>query len=399
LSCPGVKLHGSGFIVTPEKAGELGLGLIPGLEQHIRLYRNGRDLTARSRDVMVIDLFGLEAGDVRTRFASVYQHVVDHVRPERELNNRASYRDNWWIHGEPRRDFRPALRGLRRYISTVETAKHRFFVFLDASILPDNKLINIATDDAYFLGVLSSRIHVSWALAAGSWLGVGNDPVYAKSRCFEPFPFPAATETQQAHIRELAEALDGHRKRQQELHPTLTMTQMYNVLEKLRAGEMLGAEDRRIHEQGLVSALRTIHDDLDVAVAEAYGWPAQEETEEILFRLVALNAERAAEEKQGIVRYLRPDFQNSGQAAQTGFLPSGAVSATAAVRRERKAWPTSFSERVREIREALAAQSAPVTPETLAKEFIRARVPELRDILETLVLLGQARQQGNMFQL
>src|SRR5450755_3024126 len=42
LSCPGVKLHGAGFIVTPEKARELGLGEIPGLEQHIRLYRNGR---------------------------------------------------------------------------------------------------------------------------------------------------------------------------------------------------------------------------------------------------------------------------------------------------------------------------------------------------------------------
>src|ERR1035437_3571575 len=157
LSCPGVKLHGAGFIVTPEEARELGLGTVPGLERHIRHYRNGRDITSRSRGVMVIDLFGLTAEEVRTGFPAVYQHVVDHVKPERDQNNRASYSDNLWIHGEARANFRPALHGLRRYIATTETAKHRFFVFLDASILPDNMLVNIASSDAYVLGVLSSR--------------------------------------------------------------------------------------------------------------------------------------------------------------------------------------------------------------------------------------------------
>ena len=36
-------------------------------------------------------------------------------------------------------------------------------------------------------------------------------------------------------IRELGERLDAHRKRQQALHPDLTLTGMYNVLEKLRS--------------------------------------------------------------------------------------------------------------------------------------------------------------------
>jgi hypothetical protein len=103
-------------------------------------------------------------------------------------NNRSSHRDNRWIHGEPRGGFRPALQGLDQYIATVETSKHRFFVFLDAAILPDNMLIVIPLDDAYFLGILSSRIHVTRALAAGGRLGVGNDPRYNKIRCFEPFP-------------------------------------------------------------------------------------------------------------------------------------------------------------------------------------------------------------------
>jgi hypothetical protein len=68
---PGVKLHGSGFIVTPQEAEHLGLGKRLGLEMHIRDYRNGRDLTGRSRDVMVIDLFGLTSEDVRVKFPEI----------------------------------------------------------------------------------------------------------------------------------------------------------------------------------------------------------------------------------------------------------------------------------------------------------------------------------------
>jgi hypothetical protein len=64
---------GSGFIVTPSQAEHLGLGKRPGLEKHIRPYSNGRDLTARPRGVLVIDLFGLSADQVRQRFPEVYQ--------------------------------------------------------------------------------------------------------------------------------------------------------------------------------------------------------------------------------------------------------------------------------------------------------------------------------------
>ena len=87
------------------------------------------------------------------------------------------------------------------------------------------------------------------------------------------------------------------------------------MLTKIRAGEALTAKDKTIHEQGLVSVLQTLHDELDAAVLAAYGWsdltaviPAQagiqnstawtpacagvtDEAfrEEILTRLVALN--------------------------------------------------------------------------------------------------------------
>ncbi len=199
--------------------------------------------------------------------------MVERVKPERDQNNRATYRNNWWIFGEPRGNLRPALVGLSRYIATVETAKHRFFQFLDISILPDNMLVAIASDDAWHLAVLSSRVHVVWALAAGGRLGVGNDPRYNKTRCFEPFPFPAASAAQQAELRALGERLDAYRKQRQTLYPDLTLTGLYNVLAKLRAGETLTPAERTMHERGLVTVLRELHDAIDRAVLAAYGWP------------------------------------------------------------------------------------------------------------------------------
>jgi hypothetical protein len=210
LCSPGVKLHGAGFIVTPQEAKHLGLGRRPGLERHIRPYRNGRDLTSTSRDVMVIDLFGLEAEEARDRFPEVYQHVLRSVKPERDANNRESYKRLWWVFGEPRKDLRPALKDLSRYIATVETAKHRVFQFLDGAILPDNMLVSIASDDAFHLAVLSSRIHVTWVLVQGGTLE--DRPRYTKSHCFDPFPFPDTDEFSRRRIAGLGEQLDRQRK-------------------------------------------------------------------------------------------------------------------------------------------------------------------------------------------
>jgi len=332
LSHMGVKLHGMGFVVSRPDAAALGLGATPGLAERVREYRNGKDLTDKPRDVLVIDLFGLEVDLVRSEFPAVFQHVLERVKPERDQNNRESYRRNWWVFAEPRPEMRSALRTLARYIATTETAKHRVFQFLESRIIPDQKLRVVASSDALHLGVITSAVHLTWALKTGGTLE--NRPVYNGSRCFDPFPFPTPTEAQAERIRTLAEQLDAHRKRQQAAHPSLTLTGMYNVLEALREGRELSAKERGIHGEGLVSVLRQIHDELDAAVLEAYGWadllpelriahgldaaPSGDSRvearrrfdEAVLERLVALNAERAAEEARGLIRWLRPEYQN-----------------------------------------------------------------------------------------
>ena len=190
---------------------------------------------------------------------------------------------------------------------------------------------------------------------------------------------------------------------------------MYNVLEKLRLGETLTAKDKTIHEQGLVSVLAQLHDELDAAVFDAYGWsdlapalvgkpggttpypdkPAAqaEAEEELLSRLVALNAERAAEEARGLVRWLRPDFQNPGgaQTAQ-GEMDTGGETAVAATPQKKHAWPKTIPEQVQALRGALVTAPGPLTSEQLARGFNRAQTKKVQELLETLVALGQVNR-------
>ncbi|MDZ7706148.1 MAG: type IIL restriction-modification enzyme MmeI [Trueperaceae bacterium] len=336
-------------------------------------------------------MFGLAIDEVRSKFPAVYQHVFEHVKPERDTNNRKTYRENWWIFGEARANFRPALEGLSRYIATVETSKHRFFTFLDASILPDNMLVNIALDDAYFLGILSSRFHMLWALAAGGRLGIGNDPRYTKTRCFEPFPFPDTTEDQKAAIRDIAESLDKHRKDRQAEHPDLTLTNVYNVLEKLRAGEALSAKDKEVHQQGLVSVLKELHDNLDAAVADAYGVAADLSDADILSHLVDLNKTRAEDEQRGIIHWLRPDYQNPDGIHQEPVLE---VDTTPVVipEKDKQPLPKALADQTLAVREMLHIIGKPATAEEIAAGFKRASRKKVGELLEVLSAVGQAQR-------
>ena len=219
-------------------------------------------------------------------------------------------------------------------------------------------------------------------------MGFGNDPVYAKTRCFDPFPFPDLTDPQRAHLRQLGEDLDAHRKRQQKAHPKLTLTQMYNVLEKLRANDVIEGKDREIYDQGLIGILHDLHDQIDSAVAEAYGWPVDLSDEDILLRLVALNKERAEEEARGHVRWLRPDYQNpTGVQATKGKTTDMDLGVVAKV--EKAPWPKTLPEQIAAVREALT-EMGEATPDQVARRFLRARATTVEPLLESLAALGQA---------
>ena len=433
----GVQLLAPGFVVTQAEVVELDAMVIA------KPFRNGKDLTHLARGVFALDTYGLTDAQLRTRSPAVYQWLLNRAKPERDQNPRVSYRNSWWLFGENQPAMRIALAGLKRYVGTAITARHRTFQFLPKTTLADQALLTIATETAEHLGVLSSRSHVQWALSAGGKLGVGNDPRYNKTRCFEPFPFPnlADQPALAAQIAATAEELDAHRKRQQAAHATLTLTDMYNVLDALRLGRALTAKEKLTHTNGLVSVLAELHDRLDALVLQAYGWsdlapalvgqpggtlpwpekPAAqaEAEEELLLRLVALNAERAAEEARGTVRWLRPEFQDPARRGAPA-LPAatqdemdldteaaappakkGRKTAPAATASTKRPWPNTLPEQMRGVAGVLTSTARPIAIELIESAFTgrgpwKRRIPQ---ILDALAALGRARMVNGLWTL
>jgi very-short-patch-repair endonuclease len=265
LAGMGVMLGNRGFLVDQDSR-------INSPHSILRKVINGNDVMKKSRNLRVIDFYQMSLREACDIAPEAYQQVLERVKPQRDLNNRKSRKENWWIFGEVMPKTRQSIEGLNRYIVTSETCEYRVFVMIDSHILPEHKLVVIGSSDAYHLGILSSQTHVNWAIVAGGRRGVGNTPVYSKTKCFDPFPFPDPTPEQKQKIRELGDRLDSHRKQVQAAHPEITITGMYNLLEKLRAGQPFTDGDREYNNKALVSTLKQIHDELDVAVLEAYGW-------------------------------------------------------------------------------------------------------------------------------
>ncbi len=267
-------------------------------------------------------------------------------------------------------------------------------------ILPDNKLVLIASDDSFILSILNSNLHVHWSLAAGGWLGFGNDPVYVKSRCFDPFPFPDPTESQKSRLRALGEELDATRKRVLADHADLTLTGLYNVLEKLKSGTDLTPQDEDVKHRGLVVILKDLHDQIDRATADAYGWPHDLSDREILARLVALNAERAREEAAGRVRWLRPDYQiprfAKGAKVDTAELDLGISDAETAA--GLPVFPKDRYEQPLAVKALLARAEAPIDAQALSRMFKgppKARAQRIVSVLQVLAKYGDITDLGD----
>ena len=156
----------------------------------VKPWRNGKDIAGRPTGTWIID-FDVHTPEAEAAlFDAPFSHVLRTVKPKRSTVRNEPTRRFWWIHERPRAALREALAALPRYIATPRVAKYRFFVFLDAGVLPDTRLNAITRADDTTFGILCSRLHEAWSLANASMHGVGNDPTYNAKSCFETFPFP-----------------------------------------------------------------------------------------------------------------------------------------------------------------------------------------------------------------
>ncbi|MBM6596613.1 hypothetical protein [Microvirga pudoricolor] len=156
----------------------------------------------------------------------------------------------------------------------------------------------------------------------------------------------------------------------------------------------LTPDEERIKDQGLILILKELHERLDRLVFQAYGWPETLSDEEVLERLVALNAERAREEAAGHVRWLRPDYQVP-RFAKAAAAPAGELelrSNVIAIDRALPDFPKDRNEDALAVEVALSGANRPMDAAAIARGFkrggkrIEARVAQA---LNTLVRYGR----------
>jgi type II restriction/modification system DNA methylase subunit YeeA len=245
----------------------------------VRPWVSGVDLTGRPRNMWIVD-FGVDMPENDAAlYEAPFEYVLEHVKPFRQTVRRQSYRERWWLHMEPRTAMRQALQPLPRYLATTRVSKHRLFIWLAHETLADSATIVFASGEDYFFGILQSRVHDLWARGQGTQLReVESGFRYTPTTCLETFPFPQPTHEQREAIADVAHDLD--RLRNGWLNPpglsaaalhSLTLTNLYNKNP---------------------TWLANVHDRLDKAVLEAYGWPADLDDDSILNRLLNLNLER-----------------------------------------------------------------------------------------------------------
>ncbi len=246
-----------------------------------------RDLTDRPKGMYIIDFQSMSEKE-SALFELPFEYIKHHVYPSRMENNRQRRRELWWHHGEKNLGMRKALCGLRRYIASPRVSKHRFFNFVPVQTLADSRVVVIAQENDYFIGVLESSIHNEWSLATCSRHGDGNSITYNIESCFDTFPFPwppskEPAEEADARVKAIADAArELVRLRDAWLNPPGIAP------EELKKRTLTNLYNQR--PEWLANAHRA----LDEAVFAAYGWPASLTKEEILTRLLALNRQRAA---------------------------------------------------------------------------------------------------------
>jgi hypothetical protein len=236
--------------------------------------------------------------------------VEEKVKPERDKQKRDALRVRWWQYAEKRPGLVKAIAPLDRVLVAAQTSKYKTFAFLPNGYVYDQKLVVFSLNTFSAFCCLHSRIHEIWVLFMGS--SMKDDPVYTPSDCFQTFPFPEDWETNPILETIGKEYYEYRAQLMQRNQKGLTDT--YN-----RFHDPDETDEDILH-------LRELHQQMDRAVLDAYGWTdiapecqflldyqEEEETsskrkkpwryrwdedvhDEVLARLLELNQERYDEE-------------------------------------------------------------------------------------------------------
>jgi hypothetical protein len=204
----------------------------------------------------VIDFGGMPEDVARAGWPELMGILEKKVLPTRELDNRSSYRRYWWQFAEKRLELRAAIANMASVAALARVSSHLGLAVLNARTVFAESLVIFPYSDPRFLAILQSRLHESWARFFGS--SMKDDLRYSPSDCFETFPFAEAWESS-IHL-ELAGSAYLQFRSKLVIDNDQGLTVTYNRF-----------HDRDERDPGILR-LRQLHDAMDRAVLDAYGW-------------------------------------------------------------------------------------------------------------------------------
>lgn len=322
----GFMIYGDGFLFCDEKSGATSLStmeeifvLNPACRQLVHPYIGGDDVLSNPvipKNKFVID-FEQRSLEEAQAWPELLNIISEKVKPERELQNRVSRSQLWWQFGEKSPLLRKIYAEVDEVLMIPFTAQHLTCVKVPTNVYVAYPHTVLRDWSPQVFAILQSRIHELWARFFGSTL---EDRLrYPPSDCLETFPFPI----QYVEKKTLGLIGEQYYKTRLELMVRLNVgpTELYNRFH---------SEDEMDSD---VLKLRELHTSMDREVLEVYGWTdlrpqcaflldfeddalhesgsqkkkpwryrwPNEVREEVLARLLDLNASRGEQEKtQGL---------------------------------------------------------------------------------------------------
>jgi len=259
--------------------------------------------------------FGEMTEQEARRWPDLMAIVEAKVKPERLAQKDPGAKQKWWQFIRPRPELQEAIRGLDRVLVCPLIGRSLNFAWLPTGGVSSHKLAVFAFRSMAAFGILQSRLHERFAWFFSSTMK--DDLNYSPSDCFETFPFPVDWETN-ARLEQASHDYYDYRSSLM-VRTNQGLTAIYN---RFNDRDEIAPE---------IVRLRELHDAMDRAVLDAYGWtdlqpkceflldyedepdedddgkPSQkkkpwryrwpdEVRDDVLARLLALNQERAREE-------------------------------------------------------------------------------------------------------
>jgi hypothetical protein len=304
----------SGFVLDRDEA--VALLQIPENKDVVLPLTGGEEVTAppSSQNNRFAICFGTKSLDEAARWPRVLELVRDRVRPQRMKSRDhgpgAHGKKYWWQHVLRADPLYEATAGLRRCLVISEVSTHHALRFESTNRLFNHKVYAFAFDNYAAFSILQSSIHELWSSNYSARHGATIN--YSPRKTFATFPLPPNWETQTA--------LEAAGKAYYQFRDALMvknnegLTTTYNRFQ---------APDEQHPD---ILKLREVHAAMDRAVLDAYGWSdvktdceflldyeineedwgnkkkpwryrwPDEVRDEVLARLLELNAERAKEE-------------------------------------------------------------------------------------------------------